>query len=290
MTLANQVLCTLVGLVIAGSPVGAAPARALDGLKWEQLEPGLELGSAPVPPPAASSDSLIQVLRIDPAHFELALLNSSAAADGGSRTARSWVEGHGLVAAINASMYQTDGRTSTSLMKTGRHANNPRLSKHNAVMLFDRLTDRVPAVQIVDRTCRDLAPLQNRYGAMVQNIRMVSCHGTNVWSQQPHKWSTAAIGMDARGRVLFIHVRAALGTHDLIDALLALPLELRETMYVEGGPEAQLYVHAGGREVELVGSQGSTFAAIENTYALPIPNVVGVRRRSAAPAKDAPPG
>ena len=50
-------------------------------------------------------------------------------------------------------------------------------------------------------------------------------------------------------------------------------------MYVEGGPEAQLYVSAGGREVELVGSHGSSFAGIENNYALPIPNVIGVRRK-----------
>jgi Phosphodiester glycosidase len=108
---------------------------------------------------------------------------------------------------------------------------------------------------------------------------MVSCARANVWTQQPeNKWSTAAIGIDQRGRLLFIHVRSPLSTHDLIDALLALPLELREAMYVEGGPEAQLYVHAGGRELEFVGSHGSSFAGIENTMALPIPNVLGIRR------------
>jgi hypothetical protein len=53
---------------------------------------------------------------------------------------------------------------------------------------------------------------------------------------------------------------------------------LREAMYVEGGPEAQLYVNAGGRELEFVGSHGSSFAGIENTQPLPIPNVLGVRR------------
>ena len=60
--------------------------------------------------------------------------------------------------------------------------------------------------------------------------------------------------------------------------------QLREAMYVEGGPEAQLYVNAGGREVELVGSHGSSFAGIENSYALPIPNVLGVRRIASGPA------
>jgi hypothetical protein len=260
------------------------PARAEDGsgraLTWEQLEPGLELGSAASPIASPAGDSRIRILRIDPTRFELALLNSSAAPDRPRLTAKQWAERSGLVAAINASLYQTDHRTSVSLMKSRTHTNNPRLSKHNAVLLFDRLDDSVPPVQIVDRTCRNLDEVQGRYAAMVQSIRMVSCDRTNVWSQQPDKkWSTAAIGMDQQGRLLFIHLRSPLTTHDLIDALLTLPLGLREAMYVEGGPEAQLYVNAGGREVELVGSHGSSFAGIENSYALPIPNVVGVRRK-----------
>jgi hypothetical protein len=276
--LTRAVPCILVACLLLSRPAAANEASAL---RWDVLEPGLELGTAAVPQGGANADALIRLLRIDPERFELQLFNASAAGEGTSRTAKGWAQAHGLVAAINASLYQSDYRTSTSLMKARRHTNNPRLSKHNAVLLFDRLDDGVPAVQMVDRTCRDLAPVQGRYGAMVQSIRMVSCTGANVWGQQPHRWSTAAIGIDAHGRVLFIHVRAPLSTHDLVDALLALPLELRETMYVEGGPEAQLYVNAGGRELELVGSQGSTFAAIENTYALPIPNVVGVRRIAA---------
>jgi hypothetical protein len=270
----------LLGCLALGWTVECRPvvAHAAVPLTWEQLEPGLELGTAVVSPPPTGDDSRIRILRIDPARFEMQLLNASGAADGSSRTARGWAQANGLVAAINASLYQADYRTSTSLMKSRRHTNNPRLSKHNAVLLFDRLDDGVPSVQIVDRTCTDLAPVQGRYGTMVQNIRMVSCTGANVWSQQPHKWSTAAIGMDDHGRVLFIHARSPLSTHDLVDMLLALPLGLRQTMYVEGGPEAQLYVRAGERELEFVGSQGSTFAAIDNTYALPIPNVVGIRR------------
>jgi len=260
------------------TPAPAAAALPV-AIEWELLEPGLEFGSAPSPIQSDAGDSRIRVLRIDPSRFELQLLNSSATADGAPLTAKQWAERFGLVAAINASLYQTDQRTSIALMKSRTHTNNPRLSKHNAVLLFDRLDDSVPPVQIVDRTCRDLSAVQGRYGAMVQNIRMVSCNRANVWSQQPeNKWSTAAVGIDAQGKVLFIHVRSPLSTHDLIDSLLALPLDLREAMYVEGGPEAQLYARAGGRELEFVGSHGSNFAGIENTVALPIPNVLGIRR------------
>ena len=270
--------CAVVLLGVAALlpiPATADPA----GVTWELLEPGLEFASAPSPIASTSGDSRINIVRIDPARFDLQLLNSSASPDGARHTAKEWSQRYNLVAAINASLYQTDHSTSVSLMKSRTHTNNPRLSSHNAVLLFDRLDDAVPPVQIVDRTCRNLSDVQGRYGGMVQSIRMVSCNRLNVWSQQPDKkWSTAAIGVDQRGRLLVIHVRSPLTTHDLIDSLLMLPLDLREAMYVEGGPEAQLYVHAGGREIELVGSHGSSFAGIENTYALPIPNVVGVRR------------
>lgn len=271
--------CALVLLGAAALLPARAAGAGPSAVTWELLEPGLELGTAQSPIPSDAGDSRIHILRIDPTRFELQLLNSSASPDRSPLTARQWSLQHHLVAAINASLYQTDQRTSIALMKSRLHTNNPRLSKHNAVLLFDRLDDGVPPVQIVDRTCRDLADLQGRYGAMVQSIRMVSCKRANVWSQQPeNKWSAAAIGIDQQGTLLFIHVRSPLSTHDLIDSLLALPLGLREAMYVEGGPEAQLYVNAGGRELELVGSHGSSFAGIENTYALPIPNVVGVRR------------
>jgi hypothetical protein len=262
----------------AVAPPPSAAGEQRDALSWEVLEPGLELGTARAPTRADAGDSRIRILRIDPSRFELQLLNRSAVPEGSALTPKEWSRRHGLVAVINASLYQTDHRTSISLMKSRTHTNNPRLSKRNAVLLFDRLDAEVPPVQILDRTCRDLTSLQSHYGAMVQSIRMVSCTGDNVWSQQPHKWSTAAVGIDQQGRVLFIHVRSPFTTHDLIDGLLALPLGLREAMYVEGGPEAQLYVNAGGREVELVGSHGSSFAGIENTYALPIPNALGVRR------------
>jgi hypothetical protein len=272
------------GIAGTAALLGAATFAAdFDGrplpMRWELLEPGLEFGTASSPIPSDAGDSRIRVLRIDPQRFQLLLLNSSASSDRTRLTAKEWAERSGLVAAINASLYQTDQSTSIALMKSRTHTNNPRLSKHNTVLLFDRLDDSVPPVQIVDRTCRDLDAIRPRYGAMVQSIRMVSCARANVWTQQPeNKWSTAAIGIDQRGRLLFIHVRSPLSTHDLIDALLALPLELREAMYVEGGPEAQLYVHAGGRELEFVGSHGSSFAGIENTMALPIPNVLGIRR------------
>lgn len=265
----------LMGVVLAT----VAPSRASEAVSWRVLEPGLEYAEVSSPRRADEGDSLIRIARIDPTRFSVVLLNASALPDGTARTARDWADEHGLVAAINASLYQEDHRTSTSLMRSREHVNNPRLSRHNTVLVFDRREPALPPVQLVDRTCRDLGDVADRYAGAVQGIRMISCKRVNVWSQQPKQWSNAAVGVDEAGRLLFIHMRAPLSTHDFAEALLALPLGLRETMYVEGGPEAQLYVRAGGFEVEAVGSHGSSgFAGLAGTFAMPIPNVLGVRR------------
>lgn len=244
---------------------------------WQQLEPGLEFGVFLSPQLSKTGDSLVRILRIDPRYFEFRLLNASSSEQNQSFTAREWCQGYNLVAAINASMYQKDYRTSVSLMHTKEHMNNPRLSKDKTLLAFDRKSPDVPLVKIIDRQCENFDDWKERYATLVQSIRMISCKGTNVWRQQPQKWSTALIGSDLAGKVLFIHVRSHYSTHDLINILLKLPLHISRAMYTEGGREAQLYVQSGEQEYEFIGIPSAGFKAYNN--ARPIPNVIGIARR-----------
>ena len=85
---------------------------------WQQLYKGLELGVFAAPTAAAGGDSLVRVLRIDPQYYQLKLLNASGIENGKPLTPKQWCQQNGLVAAINPSMYQTDYKTSVSLMRT----------------------------------------------------------------------------------------------------------------------------------------------------------------------------
>ncbi|MBU0741983.1 phosphodiester glycosidase family protein [bacterium] len=270
----------MVLLLCAATAICPASA-AHDG--WRELEPGLELGEFPSPVAARSGDSIVRVVRVDPSVWEFALLNTSAPGEGELHTAGEWCARHGCVAAINASMYQTDYRRSVSLMRTRDHANNTYVSKDNTILAFDRLDDTVPPVQIIDRTCQDFAQVSGHYGTLVQSIRMISCHGNNVWEQQNRRYSTAAIAIDGAGRLLMIHCRSPYSTYDFIGILQDLPLDIANAMYVEGGPESQLCVYAGGERHEFVGSFESGILESDlNRRAWPIPNVVSVRRRVGA--------
>ncbi len=273
----------------SGDPAGAgartaatspptSTSAAVAPTAWAPLEPGLELGLFPGPG-TAPGDGKIWVLRLDPKRFELKLVNASAS-DARPRTVRAWAMGAGAVAAINAGMFQTDGLTSVGLMRTRAHQNNPRRStRYKAVLAFDPVKPELPPVRILDADCGELDPFLQAYGTLIQSIRMVSCDRKNVWAADAKRWSAAAIGVDGAGRALFIHARSPWSVHDLVDALLALPLDLRRAMYVEGGPEAQLFVRAGGREVERLGAFEGGAHKEGAGVAWEIPNaVVAVRR------------
>ena len=141
-------------------------------------------------------------------------------------TVKDWCRRNRLIAAINASMYQEDLKTSVSLMRTKTHVNNPRLSKDMTILAFDRQSPEIPWVKIIDRQCDDFEVWKKKYGTLIQSIRMISCSGTNVWSPQAKKWSTAAIGIDTRGKILFIHVGSPYSMHNLINFIKALPLNV----------------------------------------------------------------
>jgi hypothetical protein len=275
-----DVRALLFAVLVLSIPL-AAPARA----GWRTLEPGLEWGEFEGPSPSIG-DSKIRLLRISPERFELRLLNASATPEKKAQTARRWCETRGALAAINASMFLDDGKRSVSHMKTRWHTNHAALSRDNAMLVFDALSPGLQPVRILDR--EEFADAES-YGTHVQSIRMVSGGRTNRWSLQPKKWSTAAIGLDDKGRVLFVHARSPWPVHELIEGLLKLPIGLARLMYTEGGPEASLFVQAGGAIEQWVGSYETGFNENDdNVEAWPIPNVVAVFRRGPASAGPQP--
>lgn len=266
-------------LPLAGGCSGKTAAKTTH---WKTLESGLELAEFEMPKLDPGLGARIHVLRADPSHFALKLLTAAADAQQKAKTPRQWIQDSSSVAVINAAMYQADHITSVSLMRSGAVINNPRVSKDKSVLVFDPLDRNVPPLQIIDRDHQDFETLRSQYSSQVQSIRMLSLDGQNVWEQQPHKrWSISAVGIDKRGRMLFIHSRAPNTVHDFIDMLLTLPLDLKNAMYTEGGPEAQMFVKSGQVELELTGALD---AGLQEGFAdqpWPIPNVLALARKSA---------
>ena len=251
----------------------AGPLMASPPPSWQSLSPGLEFGRFGDPP--------ITVVRVDPVRYEFHVLSAKTRGLKSAPTAPEWVERHHMVGAINASMFREDHLTSTGYLRDARGTNNGSWNRDNAVFLSQPRRAGLPRVRIVDRTCEDARGLAREYRVAAQNIRMIDCRGRNVWAPQPRKWSTACVGTDRQGRVLLIHARAPFATHDLVNALLGLPLGLERLMYVEGGPEASLYVKGDAKAAvsEMGSFETGFFENDANRVFWPLPNVIAFGKR-----------
>jgi len=244
---------------------------------WQNLGPGLKFGVFKSPFYSDSVKGRIRVLKIDPDRYDFLLLNASATEEGKNLSVKKWCKKHNLVAAINAAMYQTDYKTSVSLMKSSKHVNNSRLSKDKTILAFDRINNSVPSLKIIDLQCDDFGFWKQEYRSFVQSIRMISCKGANVWSKNQPKWSIAAIGTDKTGNVLLIHSELPHTVHNLINIIKDLPLNIERAMYLEGGSEAQLALITEDKEFEWVGQYSET--GLYPSVTPHIPNVIGIARK-----------
>lgn len=247
-------------------------------MNWQKLGKGLELGRFSASDTIGSDNARINILRIDPAVYQFHLLNASATQSGNKQTAKNWCTTYQLISAINASMYQEDHKTSVSFMRSENHINNSYVSKDKTILAFNRKKPSDPLVKMIDRECDDFNEWIKRYGTFIQNIRIISCKRENVWAQQLEKWSIAAIGIDTANRVLFIHSPSPHSPHDFINMLLALPIQIAQAMYVEGGTEAQLYIQTDTQEFEFIGGYENDHKG-DDLIARPIPNVIGIKKR-----------
>jgi hypothetical protein len=261
-------------------PLAASAEAPPSGPSWTTAAPGVEVGRLPVRP----GGPIVTVVRVDPRLNAFRLLSARLEGLAEPPSAPEWAARSGVLGVVNAGMFQADGRTPVAYARSGERVVNGRWNKDNAVFVAEPVDPARPLARILDRTCDDVPRDAPSYRVVLQNIRMLDCQGRNVWAQQPRRWSTACVGADADGRILLVHVRAPFSTHDLIDALRALPLGLTRLMYAEGGPEASLYLKVGGQT--LVAEMGSFetgfFESDDNRRFWPLPNVLGFVSRAVA--------
>lgn len=266
-------------LAAIGAFFAFEPGLCAENNKWREVDKGLQIAAFESPRKSALGDSMVTVVRIDPEHYTLILF---CALEYGKRkrTAKEWCQDFGLVCAINACMYREDGLTPVAYMRHKDRIINPHFTKDKTVIAFNPANDAVPAVQIIDLEHQNFNRLEASYGTLVQNIRVISRKGRNVWSQQPRIWSMSVMGMDKSGNILFVFTRSPYSVHDFADILLALPLNILNATYLDGGPPASLYLSRGKIEMNLFGSY-ETGVREDDDAVIPwrIPNAIGVVKK-----------
>ena len=286
MILARPLRRTL-SLILISSLGFASLSASRAASDWKTLAPGMDYKYVLAKTPSAVGGSRIFILRMDPNLWQLEPISATQNGESSGHTARQWSQKHNFSAAINAGMFATDIKTHLGYMGSSAHVNNSRVNAYQSVAAFDpRDPKSSPQFRIFDLDSPDVnfAEIQKNYSSAIQNLRLIKRPGTNQWAQQTRLWSEAALGEDDAGRILFIYSRSPFSMHDLNAELLNAGIGLVAAQHLEGGPEAQLYLHVGSVEMELYGSYETSFKENDsNSAAWPVPNILGVRPRSPRP-------
>lgn len=255
----NALIATAMSLVLLAGGGGDV---------WRQLEPGLELARFDVRSLDEAAYGDLTVLRVDPRRWRLEVLTAAADGDDRSRTVRQWCRDLDLAAAVNAGMYQADGRTHVGFCQVDGKVLNGAVNDYLSALVCDPVDPGAPPFGIRDLDVVPLDSLRVRYRTVVQNLRLIKGGRDNRWSPTRERWREAALAEDAAGRALLIFCTRPMDMHDFNEALLALPLDVVAAQHLEGSEAAGLWVSG-------TGGKGSTVGGA-------VPNVLAVRPAAGA--------
>jgi len=252
-------------------------------IRWQELERGLFFAEFDAPQKSKVNDSKLSILKIDPKYFSFELLTASEH-DSIRRTVEQWSNDFELAAVVNAGMFNLSNHmTSTGYLCNYSHENNQKLRENfRAMAMFNPKSAKYPAMNIVDMEIENWEDIRSNYNSAFQCIRMIDCNQKQVlWKPRiPISSSMCVLATDIDGNILFVFSRSPYTANNMSIMLLSLPLKVYSAMYLEGGPEASLYVSAGDTIIEKVGSWVSrTYPTDKNNYFWELPNVIGVKRK-----------
>ena len=272
----THIILVLLGLFVLFYPLSTVHARE----QWNFLAKGVEYGIFRANPPPGIGDGKIHIVRLDPAQVRLKLLLASEN-DKRSRTTAEWCKDYNLAAAVNAGMYQKDFLTNVGYLRNGSYKQNKRWSsKYKSVLAFDPIRTGLPQAIMVDLEEPDAIKKLEDYNAVLQNLRLMKGNGINVWEKSDKRWSEAAVGMDNKGRILFLFCWFPYSMWEFNEIVKSLNLGVTRLMHMEGGPTASLSIRSRDINIDLAGGyETSTSMDDTNSELWPIPNVIGVQIR-----------
>jgi len=180
---------------------------------WTQLEPGLEVVRFDTRSLKVGGEQDLTILRVDPDRWDLRFLAAEKAADGLPRTAQGWCVDFGLAAAVNAGMFQADGKTHVGFCQADGEVLNSFANGYLSAVGIDPVDAGQAPFRIFDLDHTPLAEVALRYRTVVQNLRLIKRGGENRWEPAGDRWPEAALGEDRQGRALRQDLEVAVG-HD----------------------------------------------------------------------------
>ena len=255
----------------------------LQDIPWKNLMDGLQYAELDAPDKAVVNDSKLTLLKIDSRQFDFEFLLASERGHK-ARTAPDWATEFDKNIIINAGMYSYNRTQSNKgYMKNFNHLNNPKKSSYfNAMLAMHPKDEKKPPFEIIDITCQDWEKVRHEYHSLCQGMRMISCEGVGMeFVKRPDQSCSMIIAATDTDKNLYLIFTRSPYTHrSMIKYLQGLPLNIRTTVYLEGGPEASLYINTGDTIIAKYGSYVSnTCNNDDNDHFREIPNVIAIKKK-----------
>ena len=274
---------SLVLVFIILSFKSTAQTNWIESIPWQNLMDGLDYSELDAPDKSVVNDSKLTILKIDPRKFDFEFLTASEKGKH-PRTAPDWAAEFDQNIIINAGMYSYNKTQSNKgYMKNYNHFNNPTKSGYyNAMLAMHPKDEKKLPFEIIDITCRNWEKVRHEYHSLCQGMRMISCEGEGMaFTKRPDQSCSMIVSAtDPDGTIYIIFTRSPYTHQTMISYLQGLPLNIRTTVYLEGGPEASLYVNTGDTVIAKYGSYVSnTCNNDDNDHFWKIPNVIAIRKK-----------
>jgi hypothetical protein len=218
----------------------------------------------------------ITILRIDPERFALELLTEQR--HGRRRRPEDWLDDFDLIAVINASMFQPNGRSTSMLLDDELVNNGYEHPAYEGYLAFGARREGLAPFISTGRDCGgfDLPQLRRDYRFLLQNYRLLDCDSEGIRWRDRRRYSVAGFGHDEAGWLVWIHGASGQSATDLAEWLAAPQIRLSSALFAEGGSQAALVLEVGGRRIKHLGHHDM---AAPPARSRPLPNVLGIRPR-----------
>jgi len=275
----NLGITTLLFVIISLSSC-KAQIKKENSNEWTRIYDGLDYLEMDGPYKSVVNDSKISILKLNPKKFDFFLL-SATEFDNKPRTVTEWADTFHLNIVINAGMYNLSKTLlNKGYMKNYSHLNNPNLHKsYNAVIAFNPKDSSNSKFIVHDLTCASWDSIKSDYHCYAQGMRMIDCNGQALgWNKKNQSCSMLVAAADDAGNIYYIFTRSPYTHNEIIQFLLSLPFHIKETIYLEGGPETSFYVNIGDTKIEKIGSYiSNSYPNDDNSHFWKLPNVIGVK-------------
>jgi len=252
-------------------------------IPWTNLMDGLQYAELDAPEKSVVNDSKLTILKVDVQKFDFEFLTASEHGHQ-ARTAPDWAQEFDRNIIINAGMYKYNKTQSNKgYMKNYNHLNNPvRNNYYNALLAMHPKDPKKPPFEIIDTYQKDWEKIKNQYHSVCQGMRMINDQGEGMaFTKRPDQSCSMILAATDTGHNLyFIFTRSPYTHLNMIKFLQGLPLNIRTTVYLEGGPETSLYLNTGDTVIAKYGSYVSnTCDNDDNDHFRKMPNVIAIRRK-----------